>query len=83
MHCNLYAQVHHAGGDFTGMWKQRLLRIQMLRQRVTAKREEQHAASLTMSTSSAVSGSGTGIADRGQGHQHQGAPDGYDFVSFN
>ncbi|ORY85548.1 hypothetical protein BCR37DRAFT_377225 [Protomyces lactucae-debilis] len=82
MHCNLYAQVHHAGGDFTGMWKQRLLRIQMLRQRVGAKREEQnHALPLSASTNSGT-GSVLGSGDKGQ-HQHQGAPDGYDFVSFN
>lgn len=33
IHCNIYAQIHHAHGSYTSMWRQRLDRIHTLRTR--------------------------------------------------
>ena len=38
--CNVYAQVHHAQGVSTSMWRQRLEKITQLRSRVLARTEE-------------------------------------------
>lgn len=37
VHCNIYAQIHHAQGQYTSMWRQRLERITTLRQRTQSK----------------------------------------------
>lgn len=60
MHCNSYAQVHHANGNYVSMWRQRLQRIQVLRSRLLSKAADSREGKEVKEGRDGVEGRGEG-----------------------
>jgi hypothetical protein len=91
MQCNVYAQIHHAKGSFTSMWRQRLEKITTLRQRVLQSRMSSTAGDATeaeaerekITSNGTHHGGGTGSSGNGGTQQETSLWSGYHFTTYN
>lgn len=87
MQCNVYAQIHHAKGAYTSMWRQRLEKITTLKQRIEAKHAEavevEPEKDKDREREKGGAGVGVGVGVGGQGGEGAGTGSGYHFTTYN